>query len=413
MPASPRQLVSKMLARVRPALVLLFKILVSGLLLASFSPIASLTYLRRFVFWSPSGVEDWWRFPSRTIAAAEAPFHYPEDAEAAERLAPALREVTFLQDGAARTVALDPLLAETGTTAFIVIKDGAVVRETYLNGHQRDSVCRTFSVSKSFTSALVGVALAEGRIHDLDDPMVRYLPELRGRGYDGITIRHLLLMAGGFRFSGGRFPWKDSPLLYWHPDIRRLILDGPPLVAAPGERFGYSDYSSAVVGVILERVAGTSISRYFEDRLWKRLGAEYDAIWSLDHETTGLEATASGLNGRAIDLVKLGTLYLEGGAWAGAQVLPSAWVAASVTPLPAELPGHSDQEVRERVFYKFGWWGHTMGDGSTCFYAHGYRGQLIYVCPAKRLVLARFGREIGSVGASWPALLRAIAEATP
>jgi CubicO group peptidase (beta-lactamase class C family) len=400
-------------ARLRRVVAVAFRSLASGLFLASCSPSASPEYLRRFVLWSPSGTDDWRRFPSRTVGRAPEPFRYVEDPSIAQRYAPLLREVTYQHAGRPRTVPLDDTLVETGTTAFIVIRDGLVIREDYLNGHRRDSLTRAFSVSKSVTSALVGIALSEGKVRALDDPFVRYLPELRGRGYDGITIRHLLAMSAGFRFSYGRRPWADSPLLYWNPDIRSVILGGPPRLSPPGERFNYSDYSSAVLGMVLERATGATVSSYFEDRIWKRIGAEHDASWSIDHEGDGLEYTASGFNGRAIDLVKIGSLYLDGGAWIGQQVVPEPWVTDSVTPPPVELPGLSERDKSEQVFYGYGWWGHVLDGGETCFYAHGYRGQLLYACPRRRLLIARFGRELGSVGEAWPMLLRALAEKFP
>jgi CubicO group peptidase (beta-lactamase class C family) len=398
---------------IRRSLAVAFRAAASGAFLASCSSSASLDYLRRFVFWSPSGTQDWSRFPARDIGKADVPFHYGVPPVPEVRDGPLPREVTYRHGGQDRTVDLEATLVGSETTAFIVIQDGKVVRESYLNGHRRDSLTRAFSVSKTFTSALVGIALAEGRLRSVEEPFVTYVPELRGRGYDGITIRHLLLMAGGFRFSSGRFPWKDSPLLYWHPDIRDVILSGPPLVATPGERFIYSDYSTAVLALVLERATGTTVSSYFERNVWKRIGAEYAATWSIDHAGSGLEYTASGLNGRAIDLVKLGTLYLDGGAWGGQQVVPREWVTESVLPEPTRLPGHSDRERSEQVFYKYGWWGHELDAGRASFFAHGYQGQLIYVCPAKRLVIARFGRSVGSVGEEWPMLLLAIADAFP
>lgn len=383
-----------------------------ALLTSCSSSTASCTYLHRFVFWSPSGAQDWGRFPARAIGRADVPFRYPEDPRLQELYVPLLREVTYSSHGQLRTAPLDTLLADTGSTAFIVIKDGVLVRETYLNGHTRDSMTRAFSATKTFTASLIGVALSEGRIRSADDPFVDYLPELRGRGYDGITIRHLLLMAGGFRFSYGRFPWADSPLMYWHPDIRRVILDGPPLTSRPGERFNYSSYSSAVLGMVLERVVGCSISDYFERVLWKPMGAEYDSTWSLDHDGSGLEYAASGLNGSAIDLVKLGTLYLNGGRWGDRQILPANWALESVTPLSPELPGHTLAEKSEHIYYKFGWWGHDLGGGHSSFFAEGHLGQVIYVYPDKKLVIARFGSTTGGVD-RWPALLCSIAEKFP
>lgn len=366
----------------------------------------TLTYLRRYVAWRPWSIQDFRRFPGRTIKKAETPFLYPR--ATGDRVP---RDVTYCHDGRPRTVGLDALLAETGTTAFVVIEDGVVVRETYLNGYRRDSMTRSFSVTKSFTAALIGIALADGAIRTLDDPFVDYVPELRGHGYDGITIRHLLLMAAGFRFTYGRFPWADDTLLYYHPDVRRLILGGPPVEHGPGERFTYGNYSTLVLGLVLERVTGETISRYFERRLWQPIGAEYDALWSLDREHEGFEATTSGLNARPIDLVKLGTLYLSGGRWGDRQIFPQSWADASVTPPSTDLPGHSDEERAEGVYYKLGFWGHRLGEGRHRFYAHGYHGQFVYVCPEKRLVIARFGKRVGTVGRAWPMVLRGVADA--
>jgi CubicO group peptidase (beta-lactamase class C family) len=386
----------------------------AGAFLASRSWTSSATYLRRFLFWSPSGPEDWRRFPARTVAEADAPFRYPEDAAMAARLAPVLRQTARFPGAPPRAAALDTLLEEGATTAFIVIKNGAVVRETYFNGHRRDSMTRAFSASKSFAAALVGVALSEGRIRSLDDPFVRYLPELRGRRYDGITIRHLLLMTAGFRFSYGGSPAADSPLLYWHPDIRSLILDGPPLVAPPGERFHYSSYSTAVLGMVLERVIDTTLSDYFEQRVWRRIGAEYAATWSLDHEVSGLEFAASGLNARCIDLIKLGTLYLDGGRWGDLQVLPEGWTTESVAPLPTPLSRLSGEEPTPNLRYKFGWWVRLVEGRPFAFYAEGYLGQIIFVCPDKRLVIGRFGGHPHAPDAiDWPTLIHALAESMP
>ena len=375
--------------------------------------VASWTYLRRLTTWRPSGVDDWRRFPSRAVARAPVPHRYPEDPAGGARLAEALRAVTYPHHGAPRTVDLDGVLAETGTTAFIVLKDGRLLRESYLGGHTRETPCRAFSVSKSITSVLVGLALEQGHLRDLDDPFVRYVPELAGRGYDGITLRHLLQMSAGLRFTAGRFPWKDSPLLYWHPDLRQVLLEGPPLVAGPGERFGYSDYASLLLALVLERATGASLSRGLEDGIWRRVGAEHDATWSLDHEATGLELASSGFNATAIDLVKLASLYLDGGRWGGVQLLPERWVTESTRPPAADLPGHIEREVTEGLYYALGWWGQRLPGGGHCFYAHGYQGQILYACPDRRLVVARFGRRAGSVEDEWPALMRAIAERVP
>src|SRR5208283_4796108 len=156
-------------------------------------------YLSRWVFWglrhqvSPS--DDYKMFPYRTIDNAPPAYQFPH-ATAGELPA----EVEYRDGDSVKRVALDHLLESTGTHAFIVIKDGKLLDERYLNGYQRDSICISRSVAKSFTSALVGIAIDEGFIKSVDDPIISYLPELKDRGFDAITIRNLLTMGSGIRY---------------------------------------------------------------------------------------------------------------------------------------------------------------------------------------------------------------------
>ncbi len=157
-------------------------------------------YLARWVFWglrhqvSPS--DDYKMFPYRTIDNALPAYQFPRAPAGAIPV-----EVEYKDGDAIKRVALDELLESTGTHAFIVIKDGKLLDERYLNGYQRDSICISRSVAKSFTSALVGIAIDEGFIKSVDDPIIKYLPELKDRGFDAITIRNLLTMGSGIRYE--------------------------------------------------------------------------------------------------------------------------------------------------------------------------------------------------------------------
>jgi CubicO group peptidase (beta-lactamase class C family) len=374
---------------------------------------ATLRYLRRYVLWNPSGTSDWQRFAARPIRRAQDPMRYPADAGRALAAAQHLQTVGPSAAGLPATVPLRQLLEQTGTTAFLVIDDGQLVHESYFNGHRRDSMTRAFSISKSATSALVGAALSQGLLASVDDTVLRYLPELRGRGYDAITIRHVLMMTGGLRAPWGRSPWAEGVLAYWHPDTRAMIIKGRPLAARPDAEFQYNDFCTCMVSMVLERACGMSIAAYFARQIWEPIGAEFDASWSLDHEGDGLENGASGLNARAIDLAKLGTLYLNGGHAGGRQVLPAEWVAQSVAEPPANAPGRTVHVGRDLRYYAFGWWGHHRAGGATRYWAEGHRGQFIYCCPDKNLVITRFGAEPGFVGTEWPNLLGDIADNFP
>ncbi len=180
-------------------------------------------YLSRWVFWglrhqvSPS--DDYKMFPYRTIDNAPPAYQFPH---AAAGELPA--EVEYKDGDSVKRVALDHLLESTGTHAFIVIKDGKLLDERYLNGYQRDSLCISRSVAKSFTSALVGIAMDEGFIKSVDDPIISYLPELKDRGFDAITIRNLLTMGSGIRYRISSLPWDEDALYYFYPNLRNLLL---------------------------------------------------------------------------------------------------------------------------------------------------------------------------------------------
>lgn len=130
-------------------------------------------------------------------------------------------------------VALDELLQSTGTHAFIVIQDDKLLYENYFNGYQRDSICVSRSIAKSFTSALVGIAIDEGLIDSVDDPITNYLPELKGQGFDSITIKHLLTMGSGIRFRLHDLPWDEEPIAFFYPDLTKLLLSDLTIVEPP------------------------------------------------------------------------------------------------------------------------------------------------------------------------------------
>ena len=196
---------------------LLIAILLLGLMAAAVATIDRF-YASRIVAWREADFRDFERFPSRPVPAGPKAFSFePAPQDPPEYL----RTVTYHQDAPApatpresMATALDsvggtevaePLhrfLAETGTTAFLVIRDDTLLYEGYFNGYDRTSTQTSFSVAKSFVSALVGIAIREGHIGSVDDPVTEYIPELEGQGMDKVTIRHLLTMSSGLQYSG-------------------------------------------------------------------------------------------------------------------------------------------------------------------------------------------------------------------
>jgi CubicO group peptidase (beta-lactamase class C family) len=328
--------------------------------------------------------------------------------------------ITFPSFGRQTTMRLSDLLTQTDTKAFIVIRNDVVIYEAYLNGASRDSVNSSFSVVKSFISTLMGIAIAEGKIKSLDDKAIQYLPELKDRGLDLLTIRDLLRMSSGIPFEGnsGMFllavPFSDDPRIHYSPNLREIALSVRAGNEPIGKYFRYNDYHLLLEGLILERVTGKTVSQYLQDKIWKPMGMEYPATWSLDSESDGFEKTEAGLNARAIDFARFGLLFLHQGQWNGRQIISPQWVQEATTPDPTDRRPWKVAEFWPQVggYYKFHWWGLNNLDSSYDYMARGNLGQIIYVSPSKNTVVVRFGNG-PSPDRVWPFAIRALVRSLP
>lgn len=284
------------------------------------------------------------------------------------------------------TLSSQALLDETDTAALLVIKNGVVRYEDYQLTGGREVNWLSMSVAKSFISALIGIAIEEGSIESVTDPVTQYVPGLKGSAYDGVAIKNLLQMSSGAK-------WNED---YSDPeaDIARLaavLASGESLNAfsttlerqvAPGTVNLYNSTDTQVLGEMLTNATGRSITDYMQEKLWEPLGMESPAYWIVDGE--GMEMAFGGLNATARDYAKLGELYRNGGRWGGKQIVPAAWVAASiVADAPHIAIGASDFGMG----YGYKWWLHDGGKGE--FSALGVYNQIIYVNPAEDLVIVK------------------------
>jgi CubicO group peptidase (beta-lactamase class C family) len=395
------------------------KLLFLGLLACAFLLITSCTtfYMGRVLVWGGVTNQEYERFPVRSIANGPTVYQFEQDPDAERQFLNRLEPVRYTYEGQARTAELETLLKDTGTTAFIVIRDDVILYEGYFNGCNRDSLNTSASVSKSIVSALVGIAIADGLIDNIDDPIVGYLPELEGKGVEGITIRHLLTMSSGLKHTWGMTPWHDLVRSYYKPDLRRAALR-VQVVEQPDRHYNYNNCHTQLLGIILERVTGGTVSEYLERKIWIPLGMEYPASWCLDSEKHGFEQMMAGLNARAIDYAKFGGLYLNGGVWEGREIVPAQWVKRTTGPV-ADLEAVPDFYAAEEEavvadffagggYYSHHWWGYQTGPDSYDFFALGLIGQFIYVCPQSRLIILRMSEDWGEVD-WWPAVLRELA----
>lgn len=276
----------------------------------------------------------------------------------------------------------------TDTTGLIVIKDDKVVFERYYRGDNAHTRIVAWSVSKSFVSALIGIAVAEGKIPSLNDPVTQYVPRLAGSAYDGVRIKDVLQMSSGARWNED---YSDP-----HSDVMRFgraVALGHSLDAfaaslprehAPGTYLRYNSMDTQVLGMVLHRATGMSLSACLATRLWQPLGMQDDAYWLTDRD--GVEFAAGGLNATLRDYARLGLLYAHNGNWNGVQIIPPDWVHASVTPdAPQLMPGRRASST-EIWGYGYHWW---VPDLRGDYLAVGIFNQFIYVNPLQHLVIVK------------------------
>lgn len=370
-------------------------------------------YLQRVMVHGDSEVTDWQTvFPSRAITNDPAHISALPFAPSGQ-LTKLWSSIKYVKDGNATSIGPDMQAFLTGsdTNSFVVVKDGQIVYETYLDGTNQDTLHASMSVAKSYVSALTGIAIHEGYIGSVDDPVVKYLPELAGKVSKDMTIKHLLTMSAGNAYDGAGGLTGDDTKTYWSDNIRALVLKYFRTAKAPGTDMDYNDYLPQVLGMILEKTTNMSLSQYMQEKIWKPAGMEAPGSWSLDSQQTGFEQSAVGVNARSRDFARFGLLYLNKGVWNGQQIIPEAWVTESTNTKQQGSDYYPAGGPTGSKAYGYYWWGHKKADGTYDYYARGKHGQFIYVAPASNVVIVRTGSSIGHIQ-DWPLLLQQIADLT-
>lgn len=296
---------------------------------------------------------------------------------------------TYAFEGETRNVR--ELLERSQTTGLAILHDGVLVHEEYNRGNTRESLAIQMSVSKGIASFLIGVALEDGAIESVDDLVTKYVPELSGTAYDGVTLKQVLEMSSGVRWSEdyGRL---DSDLVQSVVAMRLGSLDAftasVPRENEPGTYNRYASIDTHVLGMVLRGATGKPYKDYFEEKLWSRLGAEDDAYLLVDTKDEPL--VFGGVNIRLRDMVRFGELYQNGGRnFLGEQLVSENWIKTSTTPdMPRLQPMVDNPESDSAFGYKYQWWiplYPDLGDYS----AIGIYGQFIYINPTRKIVIAK------------------------
>jgi CubicO group peptidase (beta-lactamase class C family) len=282
----------------------------------------------------------------------------------------------------ATNVTLDSFVNLHKTIAFLIIRNDTILYEKYIRNYTDTSLISSFSLVKPMISTLIGIAIAEGKIDNINSPISNYLDEYKGKaGFEEITIKNLLQHNSGIQFTDEKFSLtSDNAQFYWGNNLREK-LSKLTLETAPDIKFHYSSANTQLLALIIERVTNEPISKYLETKIWKPLGMEAPAYWSLDNDNeNGMEKSFCCLQARAIDYAKFGRLYLNEGKWEGEKIISRDWVSQST---------HSDPENNNRLNYNYNWGIGPLKYGS--FYAVGLYGQYLYLFPKKNIQIVRFG----------------------
>lgn len=319
-------------------------------------------------------------FPTRPVLAPAVPFRF--------RRADLPLPDTFAFEGVDRN--LEEYLGYSRSTGMLVLKDDVIVYEQYWLGHREDGQHISWSVAKSFISALIAIALEERKIDSIGDPITNYLPELEDTGYDGVRIKDILQMSSGVGFNEDY----ADPASDINRFSRTIALGGSMAKFAatlerarePGSYHHYVSIDTQVLGMLLTRVTGMSLASYLEQKIWRPIGMEHDAYWMLD--ATGMEVALGGLNATLRDYARFGMLYLNGGKFRGKQIVPARWVRESTTPGgPHLMPGKGNPDSSSSWGYGYQWW--IPGPGISDYTAAGVYNQYIYVNPDARVVIVK------------------------
>lgn len=345
----------------------------------------------RAMVWFEADTDDLHRFPSRPVPAG-GPVRPLPDGEPFD-----LAAAWDLDDPVAH-------LDATQTAALLIVHDGRLRYEHYADGSGPTELRTSFSAVKSIVSTLVGLAIEDGAIGSVDDPITDYLPELleHDERFGAITLHDLMTMSSGLAYEERGLPWSDDAQTYYGTDLRATA-QSARVAEPPGQAFLYNNYNLLLEGLILERATGRRVSDYLAERLWAPLGAEADATFSLDSERSGFEKMESGFNARPRDYARFGLLFAEAGRVDGVEVVPADWVTRATGGSGALGPN---------PVYAYHWW--TGAPDGTAFepgqfMALGNFGQYVFVDATRDLVVVRLGDDYGT--REWPRRFTQIAAA--
>ena len=270
---------------------------------------------------------------------------------------------------------------ELGTIAYVIIKNDSIWFEDYYEDFNEASKSNSFSMAKSYVTALLGKAIMQGHIKSLDQPICDFIPEFCDGQAAKVTVGDLSSMSSGSNWDERYYsPFSITTRAYFDDDLEK-VAESVKIVNEPGQAFKYASGDTQLLAIVLEKATGKKLYDYLTEELWKPLNCENQALWQIDSKDHDLVKAYCCIASNAKDFARLGKLYKDHGKWNGKQVLDSSFIAKCITPRFPESPE-----------YGYGWWMKDLGS-KHFFMMRGHLGQYVLVEPNDNIIIVRLGHQ--------------------
>ena len=339
------------------------------------------TYTGRYIRWFLPDVYDLNKFPFEKVENGDSEFKIPK------RQSALINEIKFEING--KKFNLSELINNTKTNAFIILHNDTIIYENYTRDNSETTLFKAFSATKSVLSALIGIAIDEGKIKSIDDPVKNYVTGFKDPSAEILTIKQCLMETTGIEYNTSYLPWGGKPQTYYRPDIRNYTKKSIRVVPEKQDICNTSEHNVNILGMVLENATNQKLYEYLSEKIWKPAGMNYTATFSIDSKKNKYAYVTHGLNATAVDFLIFGKIFLDKGFINGRQIISRSWIKESTS---------FENGVKTQDYYKNYnslWWIMRSGD----YFANGHFGQRIYISPRSNTVIVRLGEKSG--GISW------------
>lgn len=274
---------------------------------------------------------------------------------------------------------LKKLNEETKTKSFLVIKNDSIVFEKYFDDHKSTSLSNSFSVAKSIVTSMLFKAIMEGKIKGLDQPLSDYFEEYKEGLASELTVGDLASMSSGMKWSEKYYNVINiTSESYFTDDLRSVVLR-QDIIDKPGQSFRYSSGDTQLLGMVIEKATGTTLTNYLSEKFWQPMGAENSALWQIDSTKSGMEKAYCCIASTARDFARFGKLFINKGKWNDEMILDPSYIDLSINPVFEDSP-----------YYGYGWWLYNY-EGKKVFTMNGHLGQFVISFPDENIIIVRQG----------------------